>query len=147
MKKNEDIKNIKFGLFDKGSSFKTILRDIRIYISRIFFIIKHGYSPVMQWEFYSWHRAMCEEFFRHNLKERYGTPVLSNEIPVVQGEKPDDVETWNNILKEMIHYLELMDENNSAYDGVSLDKTYENLEKNKELFFELFKKYYYTLWD
>lgn len=146
MKKNEDIKNIKFGLFQKGSSLKTYIRDIFLYIGRIFFIIKHGYSPVMNWEFFSWHRAVCEEFFNHNLKERYGSPILSaygHNVQSITGEH----EAWDEVVKEMLNYLSLMDENNEVYNEKSILEADKSLEENKDKFFALFSKYYYDLWD
>ena len=63
---------------------------------------------------------------------------------------------WENTLTEMTSCLELMDEDNAEkYLGISDDdysvesykKINDLMEENKDRFFELFSKYYFSLWD
>ena len=63
---------------------------------------------------------------------------------------------WENILTEMISCIELMDEDNAAkHLGISDDdctlisckKIGNCMEENKNRFFELFSKWFYSLWD
>lgn len=63
---------------------------------------------------------------------------------------------WESILEEMINHLELMDEEN-VIKSLGLTRkilSYEEsrkidniMIKNKERFFELFSKWFYSLWD
>lgn len=47
----KNINNLTFGLFEYPKRFWYYnLKDIPIFIQRIFFTLKHGYSPVAQWE-------------------------------------------------------------------------------------------------
>lgn len=63
---------------------------------------------------------------------------------------------WENTLTEMISCLELMDEDaakkylgvsDSDYSVESYKKARDLMEENKDRFFELFSKYYFSLWD
>ena len=63
---------------------------------------------------------------------------------------------WENTLTEMINCLELMDEDtareylgipDSDYSVESYKKTNDLMEENKNRFFELFSKYFFSLWD
>lgn len=63
---------------------------------------------------------------------------------------------WENILTEMISCLELMDEDaareylgisDSDWSVESYIKTNDLMEENKNRFFELFSKYFFSLWD
>ena len=58
-----------------------------------------------------------------------------------------NIEIYNNILNEMIELLDKMDECNSTYNGVSLEEMHSAMDSAKNKFFELFSKYFYTLWD
>ena len=58
-----------------------------------------------------------------------------------------NIEIYNNILNEMIKLLDKMDECNSTYNGVSLEEMHSAMDSAKNKFFELFSKYFYTLWD
>lgn len=65
-------------------------------------------------------------------------------------------EEWENIIDEMLFHLYYMDEENidkELDDGVpeswipTLDTTNKIRESHKDKFFELFSKYFYSLWD
>lgn len=62
--------NLSWGLFNfRGRYFLRNIKDIPIFIKRIFFTLKHGYAPQAQWETYVWFidtmREMAsEEFFK-----------------------------------------------------------------------------------
>ena len=124
------------------------LKDIPIFIKRIFFTLKHGYSPVARWETFCWFIAVIREILINYRDNRMGTPV------VIPGYNIDDlisenknIEIYNNILNEMITLLDQMDENNLAYNDVSLEEMHSAMDTAKNKFFELFSKYFYTLWD
>ena len=144
-----NINKLSFGLFMfHGKSWWRNLKDIPIFIKRIFFVLKHGYSPVAQWETFGWFITVMREILVNYRNNRTGTPVV---IPDYHTDnlisENKNIEIYNNILNEMITLLDQMDENNSAYNDVSLDKMYSAMDTAKNKFFELFSKYFYTLWD
>ena len=144
-----NINKLSFGLFMfHGKSWWRNLKNIPIFIKRIFFTLKHGYSPVAQWETFEWFIAVMREILINYRDNRTGTPV------VIPGYHTDDlisenknIEIYNNILNEMIELLDKMDECNSTYNSVSLEEMHSAMDSAKNKFFELFSKYFYTLWD
>ena len=140
---------LSFGLFMfHGKSWWRNLKNIPIFIKRIFFTLKHGYSPVAQWETFEWFIAVMREILINYRDNRMGTPVV---IPDYHTDdlisENKNIEIYNNILNEMIELLDKMDECNSTYNGVSLEEMHSAMDSAKNKFFELFSKYFYTLWD
>ena len=144
-----DINKLSWGLFMfHGKDWWRNLKDITIFIKRIFFTLKHGYSPIAQWETFNWFISVMREILINYRDNRTGTSV------VIPGYHTDDsisenknIEIYNNILNEMITLLDQMDENNLAYNDVSLEEMHSAMDTAKNKFFELFSKYFYTLWD
>ena len=144
-----NINKLSFGLFMfHGKSWWRNLKDIPIFIKRIFFTLKHGYSPVAQWETFGWFITVMREILINYRDNRTGTPVV---IPDYHTDdlisENKNIEIYNNILNEMIELLDKMDECNSTYNGVSLEEMHSAMDTAKNKFFELFSKYFYTLWD
>ena len=144
-----NINKLSFGLFMfHGKSWWRNLKNIPIFIKRIFFTLKHGYSPVAQWETFEWFIAVMREILINYRDNRTGTPVV---IPDYHTDdlisENKNIEIYNNILNEMIELLDKMDECNSTYNGVSLEEVHSAMDSAKNKFFELFSKYFYTLWD
>lgn len=144
-----NINKLSWGLFMfHGKSWWRNLKDIPIFIKRIFFVLKHGYSPAAQWETYGWFIAVMREILINYRDNRTGTPVV---IPDYHTDdlisENKNIEIYNNILNEMIELLDKMDECNSTYNGVSLEEMHSAMDSAKNKFFELFSKYFYTLWD
>ena len=144
-----NINKLSFGLFMfHGKSWWRNLKDIPIFIKRIFFTLKHGYSPVAQWETFYWFIVVMREILINYRDNRTGTPVV---IPDYHTDdlisENKNIEIYNNILNEMIELLDKMDECNSTYNGVSLEEMHSAMDSAKNKFFELFSKYFYTLWD
>lgn len=128
-----------------GKNWWRNLKDIPIFFQRIFFTLKHGYSPVAQWETFCWFIAVMREILINYRDNRTGTPVV---IPDYHTDdlisENKNIEIYNNILNEMIELLDKMDEcNYLTYNNASL----EAMNAAKDKFFELFSKYFYTLWD
>ena len=144
-----NINKLSFGLFMfHGKSWWRNLKSIPIFIKRIFFTLKDGYSPVAQWETFEWFIAVMREILINYRDNRTGTPVV---IPDYHTDdlisENKNIEIYNNILNEMIELLDKMDECNSTYNGVSLEEMHSAMDSAKNKFFELFSKYFYTLWD
>ena len=144
-----DTNKLSWGLFMfHGKDWWRNLKDIPIFIKRIFFTLKHGYSPVAQWETFSWFIAVMREILVNYRDNRTGTPVVIPDYNIddlISENK--NIEIYNNILNEMIKLLDKMDECNSTYNGVSLEGMHSAMDSAKNKFFELFSKYFYTLWD
>ena len=140
---------LSWGLFMfHGKDWWRNLKDIPIFIKRIFFALKHGYSPAAQWETYGWFIAVMREILINYRDNRMGTPVVISDYNIddlISENK--NIEIYNNILDEMITLLDQMDENNSTYNDISLEKMHSAMDTAKNKFFELFSKYFYTLWD
>ena len=144
-----DTNKLSWGLFMfHGKDWWRNLKNIPIFIKRIFFTLKHGYSPVAQWETFEWFIAVMREILINYRDNRMGTPVV---IPDYHTDdlisENKNIEIYNNILNEMIKLLDKMDECNSTYNGVSLEEMHSAMDSAKNKFFELFSKYFYTLWD
>ena len=140
---------LSFGLFTfRGKNWWRNLKDIRIFIKRIFFTLKHGYSPVAQWETFGWFITVMREILVNYRDNRMGTPVVIPDYNIddlISENK--NVNVYNSLLDEMITLLDQMDENNSVYNDVSLEEMHSAMDNAKNKFFELFSKYFYTLWD
>lgn len=131
-----------------GKNWWRNLKNIPIFIQRIFFILKHGYSPVAQWETFEWFITVMREILINYRDNRMGTPIVIpdyNTDDLISENK--NIEIYNNILNEMIELLDKMDECNSTYNDVSLEEMHSAMNTAKDKFFELFSKYFYTLWD
>ena len=144
-----DTNKLSFGLFMfHGKSWWRNLKNIPIFIKRIFFTLKHGYSPVAQWETFEWFIAVMREILINYRDNRMGTPVVIPDYNIddlISENK--NVNVYNSLLDEMITLLDQMDENNSVYNDVSLEEMHSAMDSAKNKFFELFSKYFYTLWD
>lgn len=144
-----NINKLSFGLFMfHGKDWWRNLKDIPIFIKRIFFTLKHGYLPVAQWETFGWFITVMREILVNYRDNRTGTPVVIPDYNIddlISENK--NIEIYNNILNEMIELLDKMDECNSIYNGVSLEEMHSAMNTAKNKFFELFSKYFYTLWD
>lgn len=144
-----DANKLSWGLFMlRGKNWWRNLKDIPIFIQRIFFTLKHGYSPAAQWETFEWFIAVMREILINYRDNRMGTPVVIPDYNIddlISENK--NIEIYNNILNEMIELLDKMDECNSTYNGVSLEEMHSAMNAAKDKFFELFSKYFYTLWD
>ena len=146
-----DANKLSCGLFVfRGKNWWRNLRDIPIFIKRIFFTLKHGYSPVAQFETFEWFMDVMKEILTNYRYNRMGSPVVIDNFFDVKEENPNDVvneEAYNAILDRMIVLLDLMDENNQLYNDMDWKEADKKKEDAKNEFFKLFSKYFYTLWD
>ena len=136
-----NINKLSFGLFMfHGKDWWRNIKDIPIFIERIFFTLKHGYSPVAKWETSGWFMSVMNEIlvnYRHN---RMGTPILI-------GDYEENEDAYNKILDHMIELLGLMDENNKIYDDMDWKESDKARESAKNEFFKLFSEHFYEFWD
>ena len=146
-----NINKLSFGLFMfHGKSWWRNLKDILIFIKRIFFVLKHGYSPVAQWEIYGWFMSVMKEILTNYRYNRMGSPVVIDNFFDVKEENSNDVvneEEYNAILDRMIVLLDLMDEHNQLYNDMDWKEADKKKEDAKNEFFKLFSEQFYGLWD
>jgi hypothetical protein len=146
-----DANKLSCGLFMfRGKNWWRNLKDIPIFIKRIFFTLKHGYSPVAQFETFEWFMDVMKEILTNYRYNRMGSPVVIDNFFDVKEENPNDVaneEAYNAILDRMIVLLDLMDEHNQLYNDMDWKEADKKKEDAKNEFFKLFSEQFYGLWD
>ena len=146
-----DANKLSCGLFVfRGKDWWRNLKDIPIFIKRIFFTLKHGYSPVAQFETFEWFMDVMKEILTNYRYNRMGSPVVIDNFFDVKEENPNDVANeaaYNAILDKMIVLLDLMDENNQLYNDMDWKEADKKKEDAKNEFFKLFSEQFYGLWD
>lgn len=146
-----DANKLSCGLFMfRGKNWWRNLRDISIFIKRIFFTLKHGYSPVAQFETFEWFMDVMKEILTNYRYNRMGSPVVIDNFFDVKEENSNDVaneEAYNAILDRMIVLLDLMDEHNQLYNDMDWKEADKKKEDAKNEFFKLFSEQFYGLWD
>ena len=146
-----DANKLSCGLFVfRGKNWWRNLRDIPIFIKRIFFTLKHGYSPVAQFETFEWFMDVMKEILTNYRYNRMGSPVVIDNFFDVKEENLNDVaneEEYNAILDRMIVLLDLMDEHNQLYNDMDWKEADKKKEDAKNEFFKLFSEQFYGLWD
>lgn len=146
-----NINKLSFGLFMfHGKSWWRNLKDIPIFIKRIFFVLKHGYSPVAQWETCGWFMSVMKEILTNYRYNRMGSPVVIDNFFDVKEENSNDIaneEAYNAILDRMIDLLDKMDESNPIYDNMDWKESDKAIVNAKNEFFKLFSEHFYSLWD
>ena len=146
-----DANKLSCGLFVfRGKNWWRNLRDIPIFIKRIFFTLKHGYSPVAQFETFEWFMDVMKEILTNYRYNRMGSPVVIDNFFDVKEENSNDVvneEEYNAILDRMIVLLDLMDEHNQLYNDMDWKEADRKKEDAKNEFFKLFSEQFYGLWD
>lgn len=133
-KKKIQTNNLTFGLFNSRSPIRN-LKDIPIYFKRLAFLLRHGYSPMAQWETYHWFICVMREIFTFYKNERAGD-ILIEDVPEDKWKDMND-ELYDNLLS----FLDDMDEE-KYYPKDTI-----KMERAKEEFFKLFSKYFYDFWD
>ena len=116
---------------------------------------KRGYSYGDIWDMDFWFMRTVKPMLVHLRDHGIGIP---NDLYLQDADNERIL--WENTLTEMISCLELMNEDNvckslgfdySISNKHMTAEDYEELwrimEENKERFFELFSKYFYSLWD
>lgn len=124
------------------------LRDIKIFLGRIPFLLKHGYCPVANWETSAWFIDVMKEILTNYRHYRMGTPVIIDDY--FQDEAANckrNEQEYNKILDRMIELLNLMDETNPIYNDMDWQEVDKKHNAAKDEFFELFSKHFYGLWD
>lgn len=129
------LNHISYGLFMKGARLTSKIKDIPTFFSRIFYTLRHGYSPVAVWDTQAWFTDTMQEILREYNKTKHGHPWDTTE------------ESWTEILDTMIALLDDMREDNSKYRAMDLARQAELRTAAKNEFMELFATWFFDLWD
>jgi hypothetical protein len=112
---------------------------------------KRGYAYSDVWDIDCWFKQTIKPMLIHLRDHGIGIPW-----DLYNHEDENERIDWENILTEMVECLNLMDEDEvQKYLGISDDdwsvesynKVNDLMDKNKNRFFELFSKHFYSLWD
>lgn len=112
---------------------------------------RRGYSYGDIWDMDFWFMRTVKPMLIHLRDHGIGVP---NELYLQDADNERIL--WENTLTEMINCLELMSEDNAEkhlgiadddYSVESCKKVSNLIEENKNRFFELFSKYFFSLWD
>lgn len=132
--------NIRYGLF-KCSFFRhpiIWLTDLKVLIERFFFILKHGYSPIVRWEYYESLIALSEEVFKWALEHRSG------DIPF-DGCAEEEWESVNDeFYSSLLADLAIMRKYEPPF---TKPEEMDEITKAKEHFFNTISEYFWSLWD
>lgn len=112
---------------------------------------KRGYSYSDVWSMDYWFVHTIKPMLIHLRDHGIGVPYE------LYQDGANEREAWENILTEMINCLDMVGEDNVRkkldlwYDKSLTHEDYklirDTMDKNKDRFFELFSKYFYSLWD
>ena len=115
---------------------------------------KRGYSYGDVWDMDLWFKKTVKPMLIHLRDHGIGIP---NDLYV---EEEDNRVRWEEVLTEMINCLDMMDEHNvkehlgfgdfgawTRMTSEDYSNIYNTMEENKNRFFELFSKHFYSLWD
>lgn len=147
------VNNLSWALFNFcGRYFWRNIKDIPIFIERIFFTLKHGYAPQAKFETFNWFIDTIYEILIWHRYHRVGTGYILDEPVDLNNKEQDErnIKAYNDGLDRMIELLDQMNEDNEMYDNLEPDdwkKKSEMIEAATEEFFKLFNKYFYYLWD
>ena len=149
MKRKNDVNYLTWGLFD--GSFMQNIAEIPIVISRLCFVLKHGYYPQARYVTNSWFIDVMTEILTEYRYNRIGSLVVNEELcakPKLSDKELMEIETSaDELFDNMIDLLNKMDERNPIYENKSTNDKELLMENAKENFFILFSKYFYDLWD
>lgn len=121
--------------------------DLRRRVQRF----KRGYAYSDVWDIDFWFMRTVKPMLIHLRDHGIGIPGA-----LYQQDAENERAAWEAILTEMVNCLDLMDEDaaqkhigiaDNDYSFESYKKVDELVNQNKDRFFELFSKYFFSLWD
>jgi hypothetical protein len=133
---------------------RRIIRDFWYDLRSRCWRFKRGWSYSDVWNMDYWFIETIKPMLIHLRDHGCGCPTEFYD------EETDSCVAWTNILTEMVNCLDMMNEDN-VYKHYGFDdwgcwermttedykNIYNTMEKNKNRFFELFSKHFYSLWD
>lgn len=136
VKKIKGWHNISAGLFGyRGRYWFRNIKDLWILIKRVFFVLRHGYSPQALWEMDAWFIDVMKELLTWQRDNRMSVGYFEKETV----NEDENKEKTDELLNHMLGLLEKADPFQTG--------EFEEAEKAKNEFLELFSKYFYKFWD
>lgn len=136
VKKIKGWHNISAGLFGyRGRYWFRNIKDLWILIKRVFFVLRHGYSPQALWEMDVWFVDVMKELLTWQRDNRMSVGYFEKET----ANEDENREKTDALLNHMLGLLEKADPFQTG--------EFEEAEKAKNEFLELFSKYFYKFWD
>lgn len=136
VKKIKGWHNISAGLFGYcGRYWFRNIKDLWILIKRVFFVLRHGYSPQALWEMDAWFIDVMKELLTWQRDNRMSVGYFEKET----ANENENKEKTDELLNHMLGLLEKADPFQTG--------EFEEAEKAKNEFLELFSKYFYKFWD
>lgn len=136
VKKIKGWHNISAGLFGyRGRYWFRNIKDLWILIKRVFFVLRHGYSPQALWEMDVWFVDVMKELLTWQRDNRMSVGYFEKETV----NEDENKEKTDELLTHMLGLLE-------RADPFQIDN-FDEAEKAKNEFLELFSKYFYKFWD
>jgi len=139
--------NLTYGLFNykfTWGGIKLTIKDFFIMLSRIKFVLKHGYYPAALYDTNVYFKEIFEEIAQWYM-------VYSKSIPADYETK----EEWNEVLGKMRmlneslgeDYLDYIEKNHLNFNQAEYQTFYKNRAKKQTEFFNLLDKNFLNLWD
>lgn len=143
-----DVNNISYGLFMfRGTQFWRNIKDVPIFIKRVFFVLKHGYSPAAKWDTFQWFIAVMKEILVAYRNDRFGDAIIIDDYFDSEDNHEVNHKENNRIFDNMLNLLDKMDEHNPIYESMNWKEEERAKENAKNEFFKLFSEHFYELWD
>lgn len=133
------ILNPSYGLFN-CHGIKENVKDTWRYLKRVVYLLRHGYSPIANWDFQAYFCALAKEILGR-ADEWIGYPLMHPDLS-----EEENKARWESDCARMVNLLEEM-ENDDWGGGWAAKEWYERREVIKEEFFKLFSFYFYSLWE
>lgn len=127
------VSDIFFGLWNLPSHY---IKDTVIAFKRVIHVFKYGYPPQATWETFQWFTCVMRDILREYGDCHYGYPSRFS-----------SPEEWNKEINKAINLLNKMDDNNPAYEDISLYEQSDAQVAAKDAFFDWFKENFFDLWD
>lgn len=135
VKKIKGWHNISAGLFNyRGWRWYKNIKDLWILIKRVFFVLRHGYSPQALWGMDVWFVDVMKELLTWQRDNRMSVGYFEMET----ASEEENIAKTNELLNHMLELLEKAD---------PFGEDFEEAEKAKNEFLQLFSKYFYKFWD
>lgn len=113
------------------------IKDIVIYVKRLWFLIRNGYSPVCQWEYPDAMMQLSKDIFTWLRNSRF------TDIPFTIGDESNWSSKNDELYESLLDDLERMQNYHDAFDNYD----YGDVLEHTDHFFKTLNKYFYQMWD
>lgn len=139
MRKNKNVLHPAYGLFIVNPLRRpyVFIKDVVIYVKRLCFLVRNGYSPVCQWEYPDAVMQLSKEVFTWLRNNRF------TDIPFMSENERNWPGKNDELYESLLVDLECMKNYHDAFD----DYDYSDILEHTNHFFDTLNKYFYQMWD